>query len=139
MSVILNTLTYEMDFETLTFLLRGGHISMPDRIERGLWPHPPIKFSEIASHLASILQGDRWFPCEWHPHIQGQPVHDGGVIERKDPARYIYRAARSWPSNSFVTAEVTEKVFSNPEDAADHYLKWDLQLPGELDGWKVVE
>ena len=138
MSVILSTLTYEMDFETLTFLLRGGHMSMPDRIERGLWPHPPMKFCEVASRLASILRKNRWFPCEWHPNMQDQRVREGGVIERKDPARYVYRAARSWPSSPFVTAEVTEKVFSNPEAAA-YYLKWNLHLPGELDGWKVIE
>jgi hypothetical protein len=30
-------------------------------------------------------------------------------------------------------------VFSNAHDAAVHYMKWDLNLPGDLDGWKVVK
>jgi hypothetical protein len=32
-----------------------------------------------------------------------------------------------------------EEAFSSAEDAARHSLKWDLHLPGDLDGWKVVE
>lgn len=128
-----------MDAETLTFLLRGWHVSMPDRIERGLWPHPSIQFSEVKNHLVNILQHERWFPREWHPHIQGQAVYEGGVIEQKHAAKYVYRAARAWASNPFVTAEVTEKTFSSPLEAAAYYLKWDLHLPGDLDGWKAVE
>lgn len=128
-----------MDPEILTVLVRGGHINMPDRIEQGFWPHPPIKLSLVEHHLAGILRTERWFPHEWHPHKEGQAVHEGGVIERKDPSKYIYRAARAWPTNPFAIAEVTEKAFSNPEEAAAYYLKWDLHLPGDLDGWKVVE
>ena len=127
-----------MDSETLTSLLRGGHISMPDRVNRGLWPHPPMKLSDLLNHLATILRRKRWFPREWHPHLAGQPVYEGGVIERKAPAIYFYRAARAWPSNPFVTAEVTEKIFSDAEQVAAFYLKWDLHLPGNLDGWKVI-
>jgi hypothetical protein len=36
-------------------------------------------------------------------------------------------------------AQTTERVFSNARDAARHFLKWDLLLPGDLDGWKVIE
>ncbi len=128
-----------MDAETLTLLLRGEHISMPDRIDRGLWPHPPIKFSDVSDQLARVLQRERWFPREWHPHLQDQPVYEGGIIERKGQNKYVYRTARAWPSNPFVTAETTEKAFGNAQDAAAHYLKWDLHLPGDLDGWKVIE
>jgi hypothetical protein len=32
-----------------------------------------------------------------------------------------------------------ETVFSSAGDAVVHYLKWDLRLPGDVDGWKVVE
>ena len=31
-----------MNRKILTSLVRGGKISMPDRIERGLWPHLPM-------------------------------------------------------------------------------------------------
>jgi len=119
--------------------LRGGHISIPDRIERGLWPHPPMKLPDVVTHLAGILMDEHWFPCEWHPHLQGQPVYAGGVIESKGPEKYIYRSARAWPTNPFVTAEVTEEGFANAEEAAAHYIRWDLHLPGNLGGWKVSE
>jgi hypothetical protein len=29
--------------------------------------------------------------------------------------------------------------FSSAEDAARCYLQWDLHLPGDVDGWKVIE
>jgi len=128
-----------MDSETLNCLLRGDHISVPDRIERRLWPHPPLCLSNVLEVLADIREQERWFPREWYPHMQGQGVYEGRVIERKTPHKYIYRAARALASNPFALAEVTEKVFANSGDAARHYLKWDLHLPGELDGWKVIE
>jgi hypothetical protein len=64
-----DALRHGEDSETLTFLLRGGHLSVPDRIERGLWPHPPMKLSDVANHLAGILQEEEWFPRKWHPHV----------------------------------------------------------------------
>jgi len=78
-----------MDSETLTFLLRGGHLSMPERIERGLWPHPALKFSDVVRHLAQVLESETWFPREWKPAIPGESIWEGGVIERK--AQWIYK------------------------------------------------
>lgn len=128
-----------MDSETLTFLLRGGHLNMPERIERDLWPHPPLKFSDVVSHLAGILESERWFPSEWKPATQGEHVWEGGVIERQSPSKYIYRAQRSHAIKPNVVAEQTERIFSSSEDAARFYLKWNLNLPGDLDGWQVIE
>ena len=128
-----------MDEETLTVLLRGEHIDMPERIERGLWPHPPLSFAEVLVHLTKLLHQNRWFPREWRPHLEGKPVNEGGTIERQDVERYVYRANRAHPIQPNILADSTESVFSNAEDAARHFLKWDLHLPGDLDGWKVVE
>ena len=128
-----------MDAETLTFLLRGGHMSMPERIERGLWPHPPLEFSEVVRHLAEVLRAGRWFPREWMPAMPGEFVWERGVIERKARWLYIYRTQRHHPLNPTVLAEQGSKIFLSPRGAAKHYLKWDLNLPGDLDGWKVIE
>jgi hypothetical protein len=128
-----------MDEESLTMLLRGGHINMPERIARGLWPHPPLSFSEVLAHLIKLLNQDRWFPREWRPHREGEPVDERGTVERQGLDRYVYRAARHHPIQPHVVAESTERVFSSAEDAARFYLKWDLHLPGDLDGWKVIE
>lgn len=128
-----------MDLETLTTLLGGEHLDMPERIKRGLWPHPPLKLSDVIEHLTTILKSEKWFPRQWKPAIPGEPVWEGGVIERQSSSRYVYRSQRHDPINPNVLAEQTEKVFSSPEGAARYYLKWDLNLPGDLDGWTVVD
>ena len=128
-----------MDPETLTFLLGAGRLSMSDRIERGLWPHPPLKLSELVRHLSGVIESEKWFPRPWEPAVPGQPVWEGGVIERVSPTRYIYRNQRHHPTNPSVLAEQTEKGFTSSKKAAAHYLKWDLHLPGDLDGWQVIK
>ena len=128
-----------MNEETLTMLLRGEHINMPERIARGMWPHPPISFSEVLARLTELINHHRWFPRQWQPHSEGEPIHEGGVIERLGIDRYVYLAARAHPVQPHVVAECTERVFSSAEDAARYFLKWDLHLPGDLDGWKVIE
>jgi hypothetical protein len=128
-----------MDAETLTYLLRGGHLNVPERKARGLWPHPPLSFAEVVRHLTKVLEEERWFPLEWQPAAPGESIGECGVIERQSPTRYVYRVQRHHPLDPTVLAEQTEKVFRSAEAAARFYLKWDLHLPGDLDGWKVVE
>ena len=128
-----------MNDETLLFLLKGGHLSMADRLTRGVWPHPPLPFGAVASFLAKALeQGERWFPYEWEPHRPGQVVREGGTIERQGDHRYVYRSASAHPVSPTTLNRFIETEFSSPLDAAVHYMKWDLHLPGDLDGWKVV-
>jgi hypothetical protein len=80
-----------MNPEILTFLVHGAKISMPDRIEPGLWPHPPITLSEVEQHLAGMSGHQRRFPHEWQDHKQSPAVYEGGMIERKGRSKYIYR------------------------------------------------
>jgi hypothetical protein len=112
---------------------------MPDRVSPGLWPHPPLSLSEVLTHLTKLLDQHRWFPREWEQHREGGVVREGGTVERQGPDRYVYRAARAHPIQPRMLAQTTERVFSNARDAARHFLKWDLLLPGDLDGWKVIE
>jgi hypothetical protein len=128
-----------MDEETLTLLLRGEHINMPQRIARGQWPHPPLRFSEVLLQLTKLLDQNRWFPREWRAHREGESVDERGTIERQRPDRYVYRAARAHPIQPCILADSVEHVFSGAEDAARYFLKWSLHLPGDLDGWKVIE
>lgn len=128
-----------MDEETLTILLSGGHLSMPERIARGAWPHPPLKAAEVLPHLTNLIQQSKWFPRRFKPHREGQPVHEGGTIERQGPDRYVCRAARAHPIQPYELAQGTERIFARADDAARYYLEWDLNLPGDLDGRKVIE
>jgi hypothetical protein len=128
-----------VDDETLLFLLKGGHLSMPDRIARGVWPHSPLAFDVIANYLAGVLERDEeGFPYQWEPPRSGQIVREGGTIERQGSCRYVYRNIAAHPVSPTTPSRFVETAFSNSRDAAVHYLKWDLGLPGDLDGWTVV-
>jgi hypothetical protein len=72
-------------------------------------------------------------------HRPGQPVREGGTIERQGSHRYVYRSAAARSLSPATLNKSVETIFSSARDAAVHYLKWDLHLPGDLDGWKVVE
>jgi len=112
---------------------------MPERIANGPWPHTPLNFSGVLAHPTKLLDQHRWFPREWEQHREGEPVHEGGTVERQGLDQYVYRAARAHPVQPRVLAESTERVFGSAEDAARYLLEWDLHLPGDLDGWKVIE
>jgi hypothetical protein len=130
----------KVDNETLLVLLKGGHLSMPDRIARGLWPHAPLFFDTVANYLATVLeQGDAWFPYRWEPHRSGELVQEGGTIERQQVDRYVYRTSAHHPTSPTTLSQTEKRVFANARGAALHYLNWDLHLPGDLDGWKVLK
>ena len=53
----------KVDNKTLLFLLKGGHLSMPDRIALGAWPHAPLFYDAIVNYLAAVLEErEAWFP-----------------------------------------------------------------------------
>jgi hypothetical protein len=101
-------------------------------------PHCPIKLSDVVRHLARVLESEKWFPREWKPAVPGESVWEGGVIERQSPSRYIYRSQRHHRINPNILSDQTKKIFTSSEAAAHFYLRWDLNLPGDLDGWTVV-
>jgi len=126
-----------MDDETLTLLLRGGHLGLAERVARGIWPHPPLKVRDLARHVARLLRRDGFFPRRWEPHRPGERVVERGVLERRGPLRYVYRAQRHRADDPTALAEVGERRFLLARGAARHYLRWELRLPGDLDGWRV--
>jgi len=128
-----------MDRDTLIFLLRGGHLGMPERLARGIWPHPPLEMSQLVALITECLTEEEWFPRPWQPPQLGQCVREGGTIQRAGPNRFIYRAQRSAATNPMLLADSAETVFTTAEDAARHYLRWDLDLPGKLDSWLVLD
>jgi hypothetical protein len=127
-----------MDNESLTYLLRGGHYNVPERIARGIWPHPPLQFETLVEHLAQLIRKERWFPYERKPHKAGEAMDEFGIIERIAPNRFVYHAQRHSAHNPCTMAESSENVFATAEEVARHYLKWSLHLPGDLDSWTVL-
>lgn len=110
---------------------------MPERLARGLWPHPPLRYSDLVRHLAELLRREVSFPKPWKSHERGEVVAEGGVIERRGDT-FIYRSQRANPVNPLVLVQHSERTFENAEEVASHYLTADLHLPGDLDGWKVI-
>jgi len=127
-----------MDDDTLTFLLRGGHLTLEERTARGLWPHPPLRLRALARVAARRVREEGCFPRPWEPHVPGRPVVERGMVERRGPLNYVYRARRHAATDPTLLVETAELRFLSAVRAARHYLRWDLRLPGNLDGWTVV-
>ena len=127
-----------MDEESLEFLLRGGHLSMPDRIARGLWPHPPLSRRLMVNLIVRLVRRDGSFPRPWQPAVPGKPVLEGGVIEHRGPFNFVYRAQRAPAIDPCSVAEVMERRFLSASAAARFYLRWAFGPSGDLDGWKVT-
>lgn len=120
-----------MDPDTLTFLLSGGHLSVPERQARGLSPHPPLKFDDLVAHIVAAIENQGYFPSMW----KGEPGM--GVIERRSPNQYVRRAIAEVGVGR---EEYCENIYASAEEAAREYLHWNLGLPksGDLDSWRVV-
>ena len=76
---------------------------------------------------------------EQQARASGEAVYEGVLVERQRHGRYVCHCERANPLVRSQVAERTEMAFSSAEDAARFYLRWGLHLPGDLDGWKVVE
>ncbi len=126
-----------MSPDILTFLLRGGHLNVEERKARGLWPNEQLRYSEVLDHLVSIIQSAEWFPRRMPDHKQGDLVYEGTVIQNVSPSRFICHSRRPSVYDLRALAEQSQKEFSKAKDAAEFYLKWELQLPGRLDSWVV--
>jgi hypothetical protein len=122
-----------MDGETLTRLLRGEHLDMQQRLDSGLWPHPPLPYSSVLQHLVTVLRRERWFPYEWKAAAEGQPIDEQPCIEQREPGLFIGHAQSSRANKPFVVAHTTEIRFDSVEEAAQRYLRWALNPPGDLD------
>jgi len=120
-----------MDLETLTFLLGGGHLNVPERQARGIWPHPPLKFWDLVDHIVSALESKGYFPRPW---TDDSVV---GVIERRSPNHYIFR---SIGEIGVGREEYCEQSYVTAKAAVRDYLRINFGLPqsGNLDSWKVV-
>ena len=128
-----------MDRATLIFLLKEGHMDMPTRIKKGLWPHSPLQLKECIEALSDYLEINKYFPVPWVEKKDGELIGDLDTIEKNEKNQFIYRYRYSNPINLLKISDKGEKVFQKAQDAAEYYLRNVLYLPGDLDGWKVIE
>lgn len=128
-----------IDDETLTFLLKHGHLDRQELLKRGLDSSQPLKFNDIVNLLAKVLQAKKWFPRYWESEAQGEAIHEGIVVERKLPFLFICHIQHHSPLNPTLLAGRTSKIFFSARSAARFYLKFEFGLPkGTLDGWKII-
>ena len=123
--------------DILTFLLRGGHLNVDERKAKGLWPNERLSYSEVVEHLSSLLEQEIWFPRIMPEHKPGEMVYEGTVIQRVSPSLFVCQSRRPSVYNLRTIAEESRTEFHSAKDAAEFYLKWELNLPGRLDSWIV--
>jgi hypothetical protein len=128
-----------MDSEVIMHLLKGKHISIQERTEMGIWPHPPLLLKDLIDELVKYLENDKWFPHEWVERRNGEIIDNAAVIEKIDNGKFIYRSRAANPRDITKISAKTEETFTSAAAAAEHYLRNALHLPGRLDKWKVVD
>jgi hypothetical protein len=137
--------------DILTALLRGEHIDVERREALGLRPEETLRYREVVAHLAGLISRSEWFPRPWEEHVPGRSVDENIVIQnlrvRGDAAgrrrwpgspRYICHARRHAATDPTALVEESHWRFWRARRAAAYYLRFQLGLPGDLDGWKVV-
>jgi len=129
----------DIDDETLTFLLRHGHLNQQELLNRGLDSSQPLKFNDVVNHLAKVLKNEKWFPRYWEPEAAGEAIYEGIIVERKFPFLFICHVQHHSPINPTLLAERKSRIFFSAKSVARFYLKFDFGLPrGHIDGWKVI-
>ena len=136
----------KMSPETLTALLRGEHIDTRQLEELDLLPRETLRHREVVDHLAGVITRNDWFPRPWMEHVPGQSVDETVVIERLGAGRrrwpgaprFVCHARRHAATEPRALVEEARKRFWSARRAAEFYLRFQLGLPGDLDGWKVV-
>lgn len=128
-----------MDSEIIIHLLKGKHISIQEREERGIWPHPPLLFKDLVDELVKFIETNQWFPHEWVERRNGEIIDNVAVIEKINNQNFIYRSRAANPRDITIIASKTEETFLSAAAVAEHYLRNALHLPGRLDKWKVID
>ncbi len=127
----------KMPPEILTGLLEGGHFDASEQEVLGLLPIETLKYAEVRNHLEGILATREWFPAPSSVATPGEPIHEGITIHRIASKEFTCYAQRTYAIDPSVLAEKSSYRCRSAREAADYYLKWELNLPGRLDGWTV--
>lgn len=121
----------KMPPETLTFLLRGGHLNVEERKAKGLWPNERLRYSEVLDHLAVVIEHEEWFPRM----MQADDLFlDAITVQRVGPNHLVCHGSK--PLRDFGEQPIYE--YRSARKAAAFYLKYELGIPpATLDSWTV--
>jgi hypothetical protein len=112
-------MTMKMPPDILTFLLRGGHLDVEERKERGLWPNETLRYSEVLAHLVKVIEREEWFPKRMPEHKPGDLVYEGTVVHRISPSRFVCHSRRPSVYDLRALAEESHREFDKAPDAAE--------------------
>ncbi|MFA5337890.1 MAG: hypothetical protein WC330_06125 [Candidatus Omnitrophota bacterium] len=114
-------------------------MDMQVRIKKGLWPHKPLKINECVEVISEYLQSNKCFPVSWVEKKNGMLIGDLLVIEKISEKEFVCHYRYSHPTDLLKISEEGKKRFKTAQAAIKYYLRHELYLPGDLDGWKVEE
>ena len=115
-------------------LLSGEHVYPDERRRLGISKDTVLYYEELVEVLADELRATGCFPLGVEKVILETRE---GIYIIKTERGYECRMKRYSPSNSSIVVKEKKITFVEPKDAARFYLKWELNLPGRLDGIEV--
>ena len=130
-------MSYEVTMITRDCLLRlllGEHIYPDERQRLGITIHTVIQYNELVRILANELNETGVFPPK--VDLATLDVREGMYIVKTD-GEYECRMRRYSPSNPNLMVDAKTITFTDVREVVDFYLKWELCLPGHLDGIEV--
>ncbi len=128
-----------MSPEILKRLLKGEHLTVDECKTLNLLPRETLSYNEALSYLTEILESSDYFPKSLAEAMCNGIVPEGIFIENKGRNCFVCIVQRTLPDNPRVLAERAKMSFNSAQSAAEYYLKWELHLPGRLDGWRVLQ
>ena len=115
-------------------ILGGGHIYPDERQRLGIAIHTVIQYNELVRILVNELNEKGVFPP--NVDLAVLDVREGMYIVKTDGG-YECRMRRYSPSNPNLMIDAKTITFADVREVVDFYLKWELCLPGRLDGIEV--
>ena len=120
--------------EILLKMLQGNHIYPEERQQLGITRDMVLSLNDLIEVLVEELNRAGRFPSDVD---EGILALREGMYLVKLQCGYECRMLRYSVHNPNVVAEAKKTLFEDPKEAAAFYMKWELGLPGRLDGITV--
>jgi hypothetical protein len=114
-------------------LLAGEHLFPQEREQFGITSTTQICLDDLERFLANEINHANRFPPETKQDSLS-PLYEGIKVTKVSEDKFVCTTRRALANNPSEIAEQAETVFNNAKDAAKFFLKWELYLPGRLDG-----
>jgi hypothetical protein len=110
-------------------LVTTMHLSVP---ERAALSTDSVRYSEVATAVARVLEDARYFPPNARPWQEGNIVHEGAILQKLPGGGFRFTLQRSQPGAPTVLAEKREADFQNARTAIKAFIS--SEWPKAIDG-----